>query len=250
MNSRKLETFFVQQARRFSQWFSSLWGIRVLFDLDGVLCASQNKIVSKANSRLGTRFRVNHWGGPGPNIFEKISFICGQTPDNVASWLFHTDVMCSAKPIPGSQAFVRRIYMHGAQMGIATARPDFQRDATVKWVHYYFPYFKENNIRLRSTDEEGRLPEIAEFKAQQIKEFCPAVYIEDTCGVAVKLATKCTFPFSVQICLVDRPWNWYERIPPGTTTVARLGDFAKKDFAWQELFTVIREAAQQLKSSG
>ncbi len=249
----RLVSSFSRRIRLLLKQRSPLQGLVVLFDLDGVLCASQESIIDCANERLGTKFRVDCWGGPGPNIFEKITFLCGQPPKDVAKWLFHEDIMCSAVPIPGAQSFVRRLYMQGAELAIATARPAFQRKATVRWVSHYFPYFEEDAVHLRPKGSDGKLLDIAEFKAQQIRSFCPVVYIEDSGNIAVELATEYNFPFSTHICLVDRPWNWILHIPRRCEKPRRFGRWHKdpeeSDYGWEALFEYLLEAAEKLHSS-
>lgn len=254
MNFSTVSSFFIRRMRLLFKRFSPLRGLVILFDLDGVLCASQETFIAYANESLGTEFRVDCWGGPGPNIFEKITFLCGKPPKDVASWLFHENVMCSALPVPGAQEFVRNLYVYGAELVIATARPAFQRSATVNWLRHYFPYFREDDVYLRPTGSDGRLLDITKFKARRISSFRPVVYIEDSGDVAIKLATDYNFSFPIRIYLVDRPWNWHDRIPRGNKKAVRVGRWHKNpekmDYGWKALFDHILKAAKETHSSG
>ena len=184
----------------------------IFCDTDGVLIASDKSMTDAINNTLihyflhGKLLQDHSWITQDDwHSFEAPIEICekylGQTPDQIATWLFAAEIVCAGKAYPHAQQYLSAMASMGAQIHVVTSRAPDQRQATIDSVRAWYPFIPENRIHLRN---DPTLPS-REFKLKKAIELGATQYFDDDVSV-IRLAEKLLPPW-IAINMVEQPWN-------------------------------------------
>ncbi len=190
----------------------------VISDADGCMIDSQPSMQQCVNDTLGHTLPMEEWVGWN-TLFQYALTHTGQSETEVAQWLFADSVMY-APPCPGAQQLVSSVIDAGIDFGILTSRWKQKTEITLRWFAEYFPLINPEVIFLRPPEIEGVL-----FKTVMLALLKPNLFIEDKAElVAEMLAIGMPQDRSMEIALLDRPWNrWFDEAEH--SCVRRFGSF-------------------------
>jgi len=174
------------------------------WDADGVLVNSQNPIIEETNRRLGTNFTFEQWL-TYTYLFDQAIALTGDSPNNVASWMFSIPIMLASTPYPEALAVSRQLDELGFRQIVITSRPTDQTDVTIEWFKTYYPWINSGDINVRKS---GFKMSGEEFKVKKIQELTPVAFSDDSDElITLLLAQISGMPTHLTLSLVDRPWN-------------------------------------------
>lgn len=149
-------------------------------DADQILIKSIDAVSEQATKDFGIRFGIENfsgWNSVKSFAMEKLGWQ-EQVANDYEEWVWtDEDVLRKAPPVPGAQAFTKRLSQFGIPYFVITSRIPKLRDSTMDWfVNEHMPWIKEEQILINNDESiEGEV-----FKYRSINNKGVTLHIEDS----------------------------------------------------------------------
>lgn len=180
---------------------------KIAVDIDGVLANSHEPFMGFYNERNGTNFNV---GGICSYDFWRTFGISEEESAREIADFYFSENFKELSPVEDSQR-VTKLLSQKNVLAIITARPDFIRERTLKWINSYFPnVFSNAHFTSQFWGNSSK-----EKKSGLCLENGYEVIIEDSAEYANECAEQ-----GINALLLDKPWNRKNLLHPKVQRVS------------------------------
>jgi 5'(3')-deoxyribonucleotidase len=199
----------------------------VSWDLDEVLAYTQEAVIDRLNQLTGlTRFYkppITKWWQITDWLVENEGWNQTSARRYEASLWTDPDILGSADPFPGRQAFSLTLSSFDISQYVVTGRNPNLKEATLGWCYYFYPWIGVNNVHIRE-DESISAPQ---FKVETIRNIGANIHFEDS-AVDAQAVLEGTDAFVVSL---------FHQSDQGLITNPRFIDFTELSIWFHKLQT-------------
>jgi uncharacterized HAD superfamily protein len=176
-----------------------LLGLRISFDIDGVIVESSAAAVALTNRLYGTNLKVDDLNSFWylTELFKSMGF---ENAIERANAIWNSEeVLVNSGTMLGAEYLISYLTKNGAELFFVTSRPGNTREFTEQSFARNLPIVGKDQIIMQ---KEGAVID-HKFKARMVKKLAAAYHFEDS----LEHATEVLETTDASIVFVKRPWN-------------------------------------------